>query len=85
LRSPFISGCYIRPKTKETIKMKDKISKMKNAIKETDYLRDEYNSIKLWGDNPDGDVKFEKLMEWLAENDYIVEYMLKVSKDIKAI
>ena len=65
--------------------MKDKISKMKNTIKETDYLRNEYEQIKLWGDCPDGDVKFEKIMEWLAENEHTVEHMLKVSKEIKAI
>jgi len=65
--------------------MKDKMSKMKNAIQEADYLREEYEPVKLWGGCPDGDVKFDKMMEWLADNEHVAEHMLKVSKEIKAI
>ena len=65
--------------------MKDKIKKMKNLIQESDYLRDEYEPVKLWGDCPDGDVKFDRMMEWLVANEHVVEHMLKVSKEINEL
>ena len=67
--------------------MSDKISKMKKIVTDTDYLKGEYEAVKLWGSCPDGDLKFEKLMEWLSidDNIYMIEYMIKVSKEIKEI
>ncbi len=65
--------------------MNDKIKRMKTLVQDSDYLRGEYESIKLWGDCPDGDVKFERLMVWLEENEHIVTHMIKVSKEIKEI
>ncbi len=65
----------------------DKISKMKSIVSDIDYLKGEYEVVKLWGCCPDGDLKFEMLMEWLAidDNVYIIEHMIKVSKEIKEI
>ena len=36
---------------------------------------------------PDGEVRFEKLMEWLSEdgNEYLIEHMIIVNKDIKSL
>lgn len=67
--------------------MGDKIRKMKKVVADTDYLRDEYEKVKLWGNCPDGDVKFEKLMEWLSneDNQYMMEFMIKVSKEIQQL
>jgi len=67
--------------------MDDKISKMKKIVADTDYLRDEYEKVKLWGSNPDGDLKFESLMEWLSKEDniYMIEHMIKVSKEINIL
>ena len=67
--------------------MDDKISKMKKIVADTDYLRDEYEKVKLWGSNPDGDLKFESLMEWLDKEDniYMIEHMIKVSKEINIL
>ena len=65
--------------------MTSKISKMKNLVQESDYLKDEYEPIKLCGSCPDGDVPFDKMMEWLAANEHVVEHMLKVSKEINSI
>ena len=67
--------------------MNDKISKIKKIAADTDYLKDEYEKVKLWGSCPDGDLKFESLMEWLSSEDniYMIEHMIKVSKEIKEI
>jgi len=67
--------------------MDDKISKMKKIVNDTDYLRDEYEKVKMWGHCPDGDLKFESLMEWLSDesNAYNMEFMIKVSKEIKLL
>ena len=67
--------------------MNGKISKMKKIVADTDYLKDQYETVKLWGKCPDGDVEFESLMEWLSNEDniYMIEFMIKVSKEIKEI
>ena len=67
--------------------MKDKIKKISKVSDDIKYLEGEYENVKMWGDCPDGDLKFEKLMEWLSNDDnvYMIEHMIKVSKDIKAI
>ena len=67
--------------------MKDKIFKMKKIVTDTDYLRDEYEKVKMWGACPDGDLTFESLMEWLSNDDnvYMMEHMIKVSKEIQLL
>ena len=67
------------------MKVDDKISRMKKALLDIDYLNDEYEKVKLWGDCPDGDLKFNKFMIWLAENEHLVTHMIKVSKEIHDI
>lgn len=65
--------------------MEDKIKALNKLNCDLDYLRDEYETIRLWGSCPDGDVKFDKFMEWLGDNDYLVEYMIKVAVKLKDI
>ena len=65
--------------------MEDKIKIIKRLSQDAESLRNEYETIKLYGSCPDGDVKFDKLMEWLVKNDYLVEHMIKVSKEIHYI
>lgn len=67
--------------------MKDKLAKISKINDDVKYLKDEYEKVKMWGDNLDGDLKFESLMEWLSyeDNIYMIEHMIKVSKDIKAL
>ena len=65
--------------------MEDKIKIIKRLSQEAEYLRNEYETIKLCGSCPDGDVTFDKLMEWLVKNDYLVEHMIKVGKEIHSI
>ena len=67
--------------------MDDKITKITKINADIEYLKDEYEKVKMWGNCPDGDLKFEALMEWLSSDDnvYTIEFMIKVSKAIKAI
>ena len=66
--------------------MKD-IDLIKRISGNIEYLKDEYESKKLWGSRHDGDVKFNSLMEWLSDEDNILllESMIEVSKDIKKL
>lgn len=67
--------------------MDDKITKITKINADIKYLKDEYERVKMWGSCPDGDLKFEALMEWLSNDDnvYTIEFMIKVSKAIKSI
>ena len=66
------------------MKMSDKIEEIKQASSDLEYLKEEYERITLWASR-DGDVEFCKLMEWLGENDYIVEHMIKVANKLKEL
>lgn len=65
--------------------MEDKITVLNKLNVDLDYLRDEYEAIKLWGSCPNGDVTFNKFMEWLGENEYLVDHMTKVAVKLKDI
>lgn len=67
------------------MKIIEKIESMKRLSKDLEYLEGEYERVALWGSCPDGDVKFDKFMEWLSENDYLVEHMIKVANDMKEL
>lgn len=60
----------------------NKITRISNDV---EYLREEYEQVKLWGSCPDGDVKFGKIASWLYENQHIVEHMIKVANDLKEL
>ena len=51
------------------------------------YLREEYNRCVLWGSDPDGDVKFEQLIDWLSkdQNSYNMDHLIKVIRDMEKI
>lgn len=65
----------------------DKINLIKRISDDVEYLKVEYDCVKIWGSNPNGDVGFNKLMAWLSDGDNIeiIENMIKVSKDIKQL
>ena len=67
--------------------MIDKINKISKINDDLNYLRDEYKLVQMSGCVPDGELRFEKLMEWLSENEnyYLIEHMIKVNKDIKSL
>lgn len=65
--------------------MEDKIKALSKLNSDLDYLRNEYMELRLWGSCPDGDVPFNKFMEWLGENDYLVNHMTKVAVKLKEI
>jgi len=65
--------------------MKDKMKNIKNIERDLSYLRVEYNNITLWGSAPDGDVKFDSLIEWIAKNEDTVCLMLRTAKALNDI
>ena len=67
--------------------MIDKINKISKINDDLNYLRGEYKLVQMSGCVPDFELRFEKLMEWLSEdgNDYLIEHMIKVNKDIKSL
>ena len=65
--------------------MKDKMKKISKVESDLKYLRGEYKDIVLWGSAPDGDVKFDSLMEWFGKNEDTVDYMLKTAKALNDI
>jgi hypothetical protein len=67
------------------VRMKDKMEKISKVESDLKYLRDEYKNIALWGSAPDGDVKFDSLIEWLANNEDTVDFMLKTAKALNDI
>lgn len=65
--------------------MKEKMEKIRKLENNLKYLRGEYSNITLWGSAPDGDVKFDSLIEWLAKNEDTVDFMLKTAKELNDI
>jgi len=65
--------------------MKEKMEKISKIESDLKYLRGEYKNITLWGSAPDGDVKFDSLIEWLAKNEDTVDFMLKTAKALNDI
>ena len=66
-------------------KAADKIKSIKQINSDLEYLKGEYDSYKLWGHCPDGDVKFENLLAWLVEHKYDVEHMIKVGTQLEEL
>ena len=54
----------------------EKAEKLAGAIRN---FRECYSSCVLWGSAPDGDVKAERLIEWLIENPHMAE----IANDIR--
>jgi hypothetical protein len=65
--------------------MKEKMEKISKVESDLKYLRGEYENITLWGSAPDGYVKFDSLIEWLAKNENTVDFMLKTAKALNDI
>lgn len=63
----------------------DIFNKITSISSDVEYLKGEYEQVKLWGSCPDGDVKFGQIANWLYENQYLVEHMIKVSNDLKEL
>jgi hypothetical protein len=68
--------------------MIDTIKKISKLNDDLNLLKGNYEYDKIWVKSyPDGDLKFEMLMEWLSDdaNSHSIEKMIKVIKDIKAL
>lgn len=66
--------------------MSDKIKKMRDIVQQYQYLEEEYKSI--WTQvHDDGECKFERVMEWLANEDnrYQMEMMIKLARDVEDV
>ena len=65
----------------------DKINKISKINEAIDYLMGEYKLVQMSAYVPDGELRFEKLMEWLSNehNAFLVEDMIKTVKEIKAL
>ena len=66
--------------------MIDTIKKISKLNDDLNLLKGNYEYDKIWA-SPNGDLKFEMLMEWLSDdaNGHSIEKMIKVIKDIKAL
>lgn len=64
-----------------------KLDLIKKINGNLDYIKDEYEKARLWSSPPDGDVKFESLIDWLSneDNEYLVQEMIKLAKDLKKV
>lgn len=62
----------------------ESISKLGSDI---NYLKEEYEKVKMWGSCPDGDLEFETLATWLSNDDnlYTMELLINLVKSVKSI
>lgn len=61
----------------------EEITKLSDDLK---YLKDEFESQnKLWGSCPDGYVALDTMIEYCKENDYLLEHIIKVAKQVNSI
>jgi hypothetical protein len=67
--------------TNKGLQMKQKdIEKAEKLAAEIQNFRDCYASCVLWGSAPDGDVKAEKLIEWMIENPHMAQIAEEIRK-----
>jgi hypothetical protein len=67
------------------MKLSEKVSEISKIDSDIAYLKDEYEENKLWGSCPDGDVRFESMLEWLHANQHKVEHMIMVANKIEGL
>ena len=67
--------------------MIDTIKEISKLNDDLNLLKSNYEYDKIWVNYPNGDLKFEMLMEWLSDdaNSRSIEKMINVIKDIKTL
>lgn len=60
----------------------DKIKKIIQLADDLKYLKDEFEINHPLCTNRDGYVTLDKLIEYCKENDYLLEHIIKVSKEV---
>lgn len=60
----------------------DKIKKIIQLADDLKYLKDEFEINHPLYANRDGYVTLDKLIEYCKENDYLLEHIIKVSKEV---
>lgn len=61
--------------------IEQKINETKQLASDIEYLQKEFEG-KLYGSCPDGDVKLHQMIAFAKEYDYILEHIIKISKNI---
>jgi hypothetical protein len=59
----------------------ESINKRIVLSKNISYLKEEFEG-KLWGSCPDGDVKLYQMLEFAREYDWLLEDIIKLSKEL---
>lgn len=65
-------------------KIKDKIAVINQFSSQFDYVKSEFQG-KLFGSCPDGDVTLEQILQFIDENDGLLEMILELSNKLKQI
>ena len=63
------------------MKTEDKINMIKRMHSDIEYASSEFEG-KLFGSKPDGDVKFHQMVEFAKENDWLLEMIIKIAKEL---
>lgn len=63
------------------MKTKDKIKMIKRMHSDIEYASSEFEG-KLFGSNPDCDVKFHQMVEFAKENGWLLEMIIKIAKEL---
>lgn len=65
-------------------KTQKKIANINQFASQFDYVKSEF-SEKLFGSCPNGDVTLEQMLQFIDENDGLIEMILELSKQLKQI
>jgi len=64
----------------------DKVKKIMQLAEDLKYLKDEFEvNNRLYGSCPDGYVTLDKFIEYCKDNDYLLEHIIKVSKEVNNV
>lgn len=65
-------------------KTQKKIANINQFASQFEYVKSEFNE-RLFGSCPDGDVTLEQMLEFIDENEGLLEMILDLSKQLKQI
>ena len=65
--------------------IEDKIKSIQSISSDVDYLRGEFSGVLYSKGGFDGEVDITTMLEFAMEYDYLLEHMLTIAKQIKAL
>ncbi len=65
--------------------IKQKIQKVSSVSSDLDYLRNEYNEIKISASSHDYTVDFESLVKWVIENKHFIDHLASTAEQLDKI